>query len=155
MAAVIKIKDENDNWKSIPIVASTTASAVKMSDNTSVEDTIQSIKNSCATKQDTIADLPAIRSGAAAGATAVQPRAISDMETRTHAADTYVAKESGKGLSSNDYTTAEKNKLAGIEEDAQKNPTAVSQLENDAQYTTKTYVDNLFNSITHAEDYEY
>lgn len=73
MAAVIKIKDENDNWKSIPIVASTTASAVKMSDNTSVEDTIQSIKNSCATKQDTIADLPAIRSGAAAGATAVQP----------------------------------------------------------------------------------
>lgn len=108
-----------------------------------------------ATKQDVITDLATIRSGAAAGATAVQPRAISDMETRTHAADTYVAKESGKGLSSNDYTTTEKNKLAGIEEDAQKNPTAVSQLENDAQYTTKTYVDNLFNSITHAEDYEY
>lgn len=79
-----------------------------------------------ATKQDVITDLATIRSGAAAGATAVQPRAISDMETRTHAADTYVAKESGKGLSSNDYTTAEKSKLAGIETGAQKNPTAVS-----------------------------
>lgn len=32
----------------------------------------------------------------------------------------YVAKESGKGLSTNDYTTAEKNKLAGIEAGANK-----------------------------------
>lgn len=32
-----------------------------------------------------------------------------------------VDKEDGKGLSTNDYTTAEKNKLAGIEEGAQKN----------------------------------
>lgn len=80
MAAVIKIKDENNNWKSVPIVASTTASAVQMSDNTSVEDTIQSIKNSCATKQDIITDLPAIRNGAAAGATAVQP---ADMPIRS------------------------------------------------------------------------
>lgn len=117
--------------------------------------TSQNLNDGLAAKQDVITDLATIRSGAAAGATAVQPRAISDMETRTHAADTYVAKESGKGLSSNDYTTAEKSKLAGIETGAQKNPTAVSQLENDAQYTTKTYVDNLFNSITHAEDYEY
>lgn len=31
--------------------------------------------------------------------------------------------ESGKGLSTNDYTTTEKNKLAGIESGAQKNPT--------------------------------
>lgn len=108
-----------------------------------------------ATKQDVITDLEAIRSGATAGATAVQPSAISDMETRTHAGNTYVAKESGKGLSSNDYTTAEKIKLAGIEDGAQKNPTAVSQLENDVQYTTKEYVDDLFNSITRAEDYEY
>ena len=34
---------------------------------------------------------------------------------------TFVAKESGKGLSSNDYTTAEKNKLAGIAVGAQVN----------------------------------
>lgn len=33
----------------------------------------------------------------------------------------YVAKETGKGLSTNDYTTAEKNKLAGIEESADVN----------------------------------
>lgn len=48
-------------------------------------------------KQDTISDLTAIRSGAALGATAVQP-------------------EAGKGLSSNDYTTVEKTKLDGIAE---------------------------------------
>lgn len=56
------------------------------------------------TKQDTISDLSTIRSGAALGATAVQP-------------------ETGKGLSTNDYTTAEKTKLAGIE--AQANKTTV------------------------------
>lgn len=55
-----------------------------------------------AAKQDTIADLAAIRSGAMAGATAVQP-------------------ESGKGLSTNDYTTAEKQKLDGIAAGAQVN----------------------------------
>lgn len=55
-------------------------------------------------KQNTISDLSTIRSGAALGATAVQP-------------------VSGKGLSTNDYTTAEKEKLAGIE--AQANKTTV------------------------------
>lgn len=35
--------------------------------------------------------------------------------------DNKVDKVSGKGLSTNDYTTAEKDKLAGIEENAQKN----------------------------------
>ena len=44
------------------------------------------------TKQATITDLNTIRSGAALGATAVQPAAISDMETRTHAGDTYQPK---------------------------------------------------------------
>ena len=53
-------------------------------------------------KQDFINDLAIIRSGAALGATAVQP-------------------ESGKGLSTNDYTTAEKTKLAGIAEGAEVN----------------------------------
>lgn len=46
-------------------------------------------------KQSAISDLSTIRSGAALGATAVQP-------------------ETGKGLSTNDYTTAEKEKLAGL-----------------------------------------
>ena len=40
-------------------------------------------------KQDVISDLATIRSGAALGATAVQPSAIGDMETKTHAAATY------------------------------------------------------------------
>lgn len=55
-------------------------------------------------KQNVITDLADIRSGAALGSTAVQP-------------------VSGKGLSTNDYTTTEKNKLAGIE--AQANKTTV------------------------------
>lgn len=42
-----------------------------------------------AAKQDIINDLQTIRSGASAGATAVQPAEISDMETQTHAANTY------------------------------------------------------------------
>ena len=53
-------------------------------------------------KQNTISDLSSIRSGAALGATAVQP-------------------VSGKGLSTNDYTTTEKTKLAGIAEGAEVN----------------------------------
>ena len=43
-------------------------------------------------KQDKITDLDTIRSGAAAGATAVQPAAIADMETKTNAAATYQPK---------------------------------------------------------------
>ena len=48
-------------------------------------------------------------------------------------ADTYVKKVSGKDLSTNDYTTAEKTKLAGIEAGANK-VTKVSQLTNDKHY---------------------
>lgn len=51
-------------------------------------------------------------------------------------ANTYVKKVSGKDLSTNDYTTAEKTKLAGIETGANK-VTKVSQLTND-----KNYLDN-------------
>ena len=39
---------------------------------------------------------------------------LSNYLTTANAQQTYVAKESGKGLSSNDYTTTEKNKLAGL-----------------------------------------
>lgn len=77
--------------------------------------------------------------------------------------ETFVAQEAGKGLSSNDYTTTEKNKLAGIAEGAQVNviegikvngeavtdedsdkildltiPTKVSQLQNDSNFITGT-----------------
>lgn len=48
-------------------------------------------------------------------------------------ANTYVKKVSGKDLSTNDYTTAEKTKLAGIEAGANK-VTKVSQLTNDSEY---------------------
>lgn len=48
-----------------------------------------------------------------------------DLEGLSHfkalADNKYVAKESGKGLSTNDYTTAEKTKLAGINEGAEAN----------------------------------
>ena len=41
-------------------------------------------------------------------------------EVKTYVGNTAVAKETGKGLSTNDYTTAEKNKLAGIVDGANK-----------------------------------
>ncbi len=41
----------------------------------------------------------------------------------------FVPKETGKGLSTNDYTTAEKNKLAGIETGAQKNQAAYARIQ--------------------------
>lgn len=44
------------------------------------------------TKQDTISDIDTIRTNASKGATAVQPAAISDMETKTNAAATYATK---------------------------------------------------------------
>ena len=41
-------------------------------------------------------------------------------EVKTYVGNTAVAKEAGKGLSTNDYTTTEKNKLAGIANGANK-----------------------------------
>ena len=59
---------------------------------------------------------------------------LNDLDTRK------VDKEPGKGLSTNDYTTAEKNKLAGIEAGAQKNaPNTVvdaNYVHTDNNYTT-------------------
>lgn len=43
---------------------------------------------------------------------------LSAYYTKTESDNKYVAKETGKGLSTNDYTTAEKTKLAGISEGA-------------------------------------
>ena len=81
-----------------------------------------------------------------------------------------VDKVSGKGLSTNDYTNAEKTKLAGIAEGAQKNvqpdwaltsgdgaiknkptiPTKVSQLTNDRQFQNVTEVDDTIYNSLHA-----
>lgn len=41
----------------------------------------------------------------------------------------FVPKETGKGLSTNDYTTVEKNKLAGIDTGAQKNQAAYARIQ--------------------------
>lgn len=47
--------------------------------------------------------------------------------TKTEAAATYVAKEVGKGLSTEDYTTAEKTKLDGISDGANKLTTSYEE----------------------------
>lgn len=59
---------------------------------TAAENTANAALDAVADKQDVIPDLETIRAGAAKGATAVQPAAIADMETKTHAAATYQPK---------------------------------------------------------------
>ena len=57
-----------------------------------------------------------------------------------------VDKETGKGLSSNDFGNSEKSKLEGIEEGAQKNvpvPSKVSELENDSKFQTEEQVQEI------------
>lgn len=75
-------------------------------------------------KQDTIADLDAIRQGAAKGSTALQsesdPVYLADkpklaLKVEIPDVSGKVDKVVGKGLSSNDYTDADKLKLAGLE----------------------------------------
>lgn len=63
-------------------------------------------------KQDKIDDLDTIVAGAAAGATAVQPEAIADMETKTHASATYQPKGNYALASS---VNAVETKVLGIE----------------------------------------
>lgn len=71
------------------------------------------------TKQDIIPDLEAIREGAGKGSTALQkesdPVYLNDRHSLLLAIDGKVSKEPGKGLSHNDFTDAEKSKLAGLE----------------------------------------
>ena len=65
-------------------------------------------------KQDTISDLEEIREGASKGATALQKHQdISHLATKESVANK-VDKIDGKGLSTEDFTTALKNKLAGL-----------------------------------------
>lgn len=83
---------------------------------TDVENTVADLTQSQST---TIAELT---SGLAADITALQTGKVDAV--------------SGKQLSTEDYTTADKNKLAGIEAGAQVNPTNVSAFTNDAGYLT-------------------
>ena len=103
--------------------------------------------------------------------TVVSHYAIADADDISTELANKVDKVSGKGLSTNDYTTAEKTKLSGIATGAQVNviesikvngtaqtisskavnitvPTKVSQLTNDSSYATQTYVDEAIGGIT-------
>ena len=72
----------------------------------------------------------------------------------------FVAKESGKGLSTNDYTDAEKTKLAGIAAGAevnvqsdwnQTNTSADDYIKNKPSVYTKTEIDNMLAAGVHYE----
>jgi hypothetical protein len=78
-------------------------------DDTQVKEDIATIKTG---KQDVIKDLNTIREGASKGATALQS-VPSEYVTKTQL-DQKVDKVSGKQLSTEDYTTAEKTKLRGL-----------------------------------------
>ena len=91
------------------------------------------LQNALNNKQNTISDLDTIRSGASLGATALQSETdpvfsaspssgitstdITNWNNKIDSSyhdNTKVDKVDGKGLSTNDYTTSEKNKLAGL-----------------------------------------
>jgi hypothetical protein len=100
-------------------------------------------------KQDKINDLDTIRSGAAKGATALQSvpaEYITETElnakgylTEHQDISGKVDKVSGKGLSTNDYTTAEKTKLAGIASGAEVN---VQSDWNETNTSSDAYIKN-------------
>ena len=76
-----------------------------------------------------------------------------DYVTREELADDLKGKvdaEAGKGLSSNDFSSDEKEKLEGIEDGAQRNvpvPVKVSELENDSGYQTEEQVAEKLKSV--------
>ena len=76
-----------------------------------------------------------------------------DYVTREELADELKGKvdaEAGKGLSSNDFSSDEKEKLEGIEAGAQRNvpvPVKVSELENDSGYQTEKQVAEKLKSV--------
>lgn len=76
-----------------------------------------------------------------------------DYVTREELADDLKGKvdaEAGKGLSSNDFSSDEKEKLEGIEAGAQRNvpvPEKVSELENDSGYQTEEQVAEKLKSV--------
>ena len=70
---------------------------------------------------------------------------LSDYYTKTQADNKFVDKVAGKGLSTEDYTTAEKNKLAGIDLSNYYTKTQVDTTF--ANYYTKTEIDNMIGDI--------
>lgn len=72
--------------------AATATAEAAQTKATAAENTANAALDAVAGKQDIIPDLETIRAGAAKGATAVQPAAIADMETKTHATATYQPK---------------------------------------------------------------
>lgn len=93
-------------------------------------------------KQDTISDLDAIRQGAEKGSTALQsesdPIYMADKPNLALKSELNgkVDKEEGKGLSSNDYTDAEKAKLAELER------TLFTSVKNEVIVITQTWTTN-------------
>ena len=71
----------------------------------------------------------------------------SDMNRIEQGIENSVEKIAGKGLSTNDYTTAEKNKLAGIADQATKNDTDANLL-NRANHTGTQSADTITNGTT-------
>ena len=108
-------------------------------------------------KQDKIADLDAIRSGAAAGATALQSvpaEYITESEltakgyATTSALNDKVDKVTGKGLSTEDFTTALKSKLEGLTNyDDAEISNAVSSLQSQLNTLVSGNVNDAINSF--------
>lgn len=95
--------------------------ATALHDNEQIVDVLT---DAISKKQNIITDLSTIRNGANKGETAVQPSAISDMETKTNAAATYQLKITNENkLDYNFINNA---------------PTSVSQLTNDVNYVSAT-----------------
>ena len=102
------------------VISSTGGGSADLSSYAKKEDVDAALEG----KQDTISDLDAIRQGAAKGSTALQsesdPVYLADkpklaLKVEIPDISGKVDKEVGKGLSSNDYTDADKLKLTGLE----------------------------------------
>lgn len=81
---------------------------------------------------------------------------VGDTITALNLGDTYQAKESGKGLSTNDYTTAEKNKLSGIAAGAEVNVQsnwAESNSSSDAYIQNKPSIPSKTSDLTNDSGY--
>ena len=107
--------------------------------STQVQTTVNNYHDS--TKQDVITDLDNIRSGAELGATALQsvPLTYRTSNEQDIIDNNKVDKVDGKGLSTNDYTTTDKNKLAGIADGAEVN---VQSDWNQTNTTADDYIKN-------------
>lgn len=86
--------------------------------DTTIKQAVDELQVEVAKKQDSIEDLEEIREGASKGATALQEHQdISNLATKeevSNGLDNKVDKIDGKGLSTEDFTTTEKQKLEGL-----------------------------------------